>query len=463
MLARDVQALGIEAVFGLVSDDTAMFATALDAIGIRFHGARHENSAITMAEGYAAASGQLGVAVVGRGPATANGMHGAVYTSRTESPVLIIYGEAPVAGNALNAIGPDYKEFNTVGVLSAAGIQVFRATSASGARTALADAVAAAQLGSTVALLLPTNVQRSEIEVREDNELSSPTPSPRPLEKARSPVIDATVEILKKSRRPLIVAGFGAHRAGAREVLERLADKIGALLITSMGSGLQYNERNRKEESRIMGYVTNHLREGIDAETLSRVDSERAIEGPLLWAALKSKYFVFALVPGRDGSEQYLGGLTASPAPGEDQAAIAVTQALGNNGVLEQRIFMGPQERDLLTAFENDLVSREALFGKGGAAIRLERAEFGGEVFGQRTHEADLADRLYRREPDAIGGQDPRQRMDQHCAHAQCIGHTAGMLSARSAKTGERVSGDVMPARDADLADRIRHVVDRDG
>ena len=31
----------------------------------------------------------------------------------------------------------------------------------------------------------------------------------------------------------MIVAGFGAHRAGAREVLERLADKIGALLITS--------------------------------------------------------------------------------------------------------------------------------------------------------------------------------------------------------------------------------------
>ena len=129
----------------------------------------------------------------------------------------------------------------------------------------------------------------------------------------------------------------------------------GALLVTSMGSGLQYNERNRTEESRIMGYVTNHLREGIDDETLSRVDSERTQEGPLLWAALKSKYFVFALIPGREGSEQYLGGLTASPAPGEDQAAIAVTQALGNTGVVEQRIFMGPQDRDLLLAFDNDL------------------------------------------------------------------------------------------------------------
>ena len=129
----------------------------------------------------------------------------------------------------------------------------------------------------------------------------------------------------------------------------------GGLLVTSMGSGLQYNERNRTEESRVMGYVTNHLREGIDDEMLSRVDSERVQEGPLLWAALKSKYFMFALVPGRDGSEQYLGGLTASPAPGEDQAAIAVTQPVGNSGVVEHRIFMGPQERDLLTAFENDL------------------------------------------------------------------------------------------------------------
>ncbi len=112
VLAKDVQSLGVDAVFGLVSDDTVMFATALDMIGVRFCGARHENSAIAMAEGYAAASGRLGIAVVGRGPATANGMHGAVYASRTGSPVLIIYGEAAVAGDALNGFGPDYKEFN---------------------------------------------------------------------------------------------------------------------------------------------------------------------------------------------------------------------------------------------------------------------------------------------------------------------------------------------------------------
>jgi thiamine pyrophosphate-dependent acetolactate synthase large subunit-like protein len=233
VLATDIRRLGIDAVFGLVSDDTVLFATALDMAGVRFHGARHENSAIAMAEGYAAASERLGVAVVGRGPATANGMHGAVYASRTGSPVLIIYGEAPVAGDTPNAFGPDYKEFNADGVLAAAGLKVFRATSASGARTAMADAVAAARLGAAVALLLPTNVQGSDLEVGDGDAPSAPAPVPAPPEPATPQAVEAAVEVLEKKRRPLIIAGFGAHRAGAREALERLADRIGALLITS--------------------------------------------------------------------------------------------------------------------------------------------------------------------------------------------------------------------------------------
>ncbi|MBV9115783.1 MAG: hypothetical protein JOY63_00275, partial [Acetobacteraceae bacterium] len=94
MLAEDIRALGVDTAFGLMSDDTAVFVTSLDAIGVRFIGARHENQAVAMAEGYAAATGRLGVAVIGRGPATANGLHAAVYASRTGSQVLIVSGEA---------------------------------------------------------------------------------------------------------------------------------------------------------------------------------------------------------------------------------------------------------------------------------------------------------------------------------------------------------------------------------
>ena len=74
LLARDLKHLGVTSVFGLMSDDTVEFAVTLDAMGLRFYGARHENNAVNMAEGYAASTGELGVALIGRGPATANGL-----------------------------------------------------------------------------------------------------------------------------------------------------------------------------------------------------------------------------------------------------------------------------------------------------------------------------------------------------------------------------------------------------
>ena len=230
VLAEDIRALGIEAAFGLMSDDTALLATALDGTGVRFHGARHENTAITMAEGYAYAAGRIGVAVVGRGPALANGLHGAVYASRTGSPVLLIYGEA-ATGARPNGLGPDYKAIDGVGVLRSAGLRTFCATSPQSARMALADALAAAATGAAVSLHLPTNVQLAEIDrPGEPLQVGRPERTPAP---AAAQSIWAAAAVLAKASRPLILAGLGAHRADARNAIETLAEKIGALLITT--------------------------------------------------------------------------------------------------------------------------------------------------------------------------------------------------------------------------------------
>jgi acetolactate synthase I/II/III large subunit len=230
VLAEDIRAMGIEAAFGLMSDDTALLATALDTAGVRFYGARHENTAITMAEGYAYTAGRIGVALVGRGPALANGLHGAVYASRTGSPVLLIYGEAATSGRP-NGLGPDYKAIDGVGVLRSAGLRTFTATSPQSARMALADAVANAMGGAAVSLHLPTNVQLAEIDRPEEPLQVRPlerTPAP-----ATTPSIEAAAAVLAKASRPLVLAGLGAHRAGARTGIETLAEKIGALLLTT--------------------------------------------------------------------------------------------------------------------------------------------------------------------------------------------------------------------------------------
>ena len=58
------------------------------------------------------------------------------------------------------------------------------------------------------------------------------TPASQPTG-ARRQSVDAAVALLSKSRRPVIVAGMGAHRAGAKVALQALADRTGALLMTS--------------------------------------------------------------------------------------------------------------------------------------------------------------------------------------------------------------------------------------
>lgn len=235
ILAEDIQALGVETVFGLMSDDTAVFCTSLDGLGIRFLAARHENQAVAMAEGYAAATGRLGVAVIGRGPATANGLHASVYAGRTGSPVLIISGDSVRPGGGENTIGPDYKAFDAHGVLQSAGLSAFIATSAEAARPALRDAVALARGGTAAVLLLPVNVQLAELTITRD---AAPPPSrpPRGSARARPQAIAAAAAVLAEARRPLIIAGYGAYRAGARDALEALAERTGALLATTVKS-----------------------------------------------------------------------------------------------------------------------------------------------------------------------------------------------------------------------------------
>lgn len=232
-LAEDIKQLGVTTTFGLMSDDTALLVAALDALGVRFFGARHENAAVAMAEGYSAATRQVGVAIIGRGPATANGLHAAVAANRTGSKILIIYGDASLPTGAANGMGPDTKTFNASVVLESAGLRTFRPTNPAAARAMLIDAMAAANQGGAVALLLPTSVQLAEIDAGTARPAPVTPAAAAPL-LARAASIEAAARYLEKSRRPLIVGGGGAADADAGKALEKLADRIGAVLATSV-------------------------------------------------------------------------------------------------------------------------------------------------------------------------------------------------------------------------------------
>lgn len=233
VLAEDLKALGVDTVFGLMSDCICQLFSTLDAMGVRMVGARHETNAVMMAMGYAAATGKLGVALVGRGPAMANAMHGTISVAKSAMPVLIISGDAPIGRGVVNGLGPDLKAFPAATVVRACGIPTFQPSSADAARQSLADAVAETSLGRASVLLLPTDVQVGYTTVPDGPSPVKLSPVPAP-QRARQSAIDTAVSVLSRARRPVIVAGVGAHRAGAREAIEALADRTGALLVNAL-------------------------------------------------------------------------------------------------------------------------------------------------------------------------------------------------------------------------------------
>ena len=129
-----------------------------------------------------------------------------------------------------------------------------------------------------------------------------------------------------------------------------------ALLVTDMGTGLAFNEADSTAEAQAMAWVGNHLQEGIESTNLDDVERRQVVEGPFLWAAFKSKFFVLAMLPAANGAgEDYLGGMLVSPDPQPHRAHLAATQNVGADGTFDFRAFLGPQEYARLTALGSDL------------------------------------------------------------------------------------------------------------
>jgi YidC/Oxa1 family membrane protein insertase len=125
------------------------------------------------------------------------------------------------------------------------------------------------------------------------------------------------------------------------------------LLVTDLGEGLAYSEADSALEARAMSYVQNHLQEGIRSTQLSRAEP-KIVEGPLVWAAFRSKFFVLALLAG-DGDEvatdaSYLGGLIVRESKLQDRVRVSAAQSVDNDGRFSYRLFMGPQEYALLSS-----------------------------------------------------------------------------------------------------------------
>nr|MBA2288133.1 thiamine pyrophosphate-binding protein [Ktedonobacteraceae bacterium] len=223
---------GVDTVFGLMGDGNMRIVTSMAAqYGIKYYSAKHETGAFSMADAYARITGKVGVCTVTQGPGVTNTITPLVEAVKARTPILLLTGATPVGMRWHNQSIDQPALVTAVG----AGYEPFR-----GVATLLADlarALRRALLESRPILFsIPTNVQSLEIEPPDQS------PQPPALIQRAFPDPEAVkkmMHLIQAARRPVILGGRGAVRAGAGCVLEQLGERIGALFATSvMGKGL---------------------------------------------------------------------------------------------------------------------------------------------------------------------------------------------------------------------------------
>jgi thiamine pyrophosphate-dependent acetolactate synthase large subunit-like protein len=216
---------GVSDAFGILGSGNLVVTNALCRGGAHFHHARHECSAVCMADGYARVSGRVGVASVHQGPGLTNAMTGIAEAAKSRTPLLILAGETPAAALTSNFRIDQHDLVESVGAI---------AERIHSPRTAADDAQRAYQRAMLerrpVVLMLPIDIQPQP-----PVQTSPAQPAPPPLAATESPAaaIASAAELIASSSRPAIIAGRGAVLADAGAELEALGASIGAVLATS--------------------------------------------------------------------------------------------------------------------------------------------------------------------------------------------------------------------------------------
>ncbi|MBI4188932.1 MAG: thiamine pyrophosphate-binding protein [Betaproteobacteria bacterium] len=222
---------GTSTVFGLLGDGQLSWWSAMSKhSGIRIIDARHEGAALTMAEGWAMATGKIGVCSVTHGPGVSHMTTSLITATRSRTPVLIFTSKT--AFNNEHSI--QYLDQETlVGATGAGYIEVL---TPSFAENAVRQAFYRARLESRpIVLSVVGEIQDKECDSEGDDYQPSSTMFSG-QQRIRPDVdrLDKAVNIISESKKPVIVVGRGAMKSQAAEAVDRLAKRIGALIATTL-------------------------------------------------------------------------------------------------------------------------------------------------------------------------------------------------------------------------------------
>lgn len=219
ILLESLRREGVEVVFGFPGGAVIDIYDQLPHYPLRHVLVRHEQGAIHAADGYARATGKVGVCLVTSGPGATNTVTGIATAYMDSVPVVIITGQVPTP-----LIGNDaFQEVDIVGITRSCTKHNYLVKDVRDLARVIKEAFYLASTGrpGPVLIDLPKDVQNQLTEYKYPKTIKmrsyNPTYAPNPKQVAK------VAEVLRKAKKPIIYAGGGVIASEASEDLAWLA------------------------------------------------------------------------------------------------------------------------------------------------------------------------------------------------------------------------------------------------
>ncbi len=228
---------GVDVMFGYPGGAILPTYDAMAKYDDRIHHVlvRHEQGASHMADGYARATGKVGVCIATSGPGATNLVTGLATAMMDSSAIVAITGQVPIP-----AIGSDaFQETDVTGVTLPITKHNYLVTDVNELAYTIKEAFYIARTGRPGPVLVdvPKDVQNAEIEfVYPDADVM--LPGYHPPSEAQSHEIDGALRLINEAERPIILAGHGITMSGAMNEVRELAERAQIpVALTLLGKG----------------------------------------------------------------------------------------------------------------------------------------------------------------------------------------------------------------------------------
>jgi acetolactate synthase-1/2/3 large subunit len=222
--------MGVKTIFGYPGGQTIPFYDMLYDADMDHILVRHEQCAAHAADGYARASGRVGVCLATSGPGATNLVTGIGTAYMDSSPIVAITGQVPT-----HLIGNDaFQEADIIGITMPIVKYSYQPKNPDMIPSIIKSSFEIASTGRPGPVLIdvPKEVQEGELTEFKDDLIE--TPGYNPTVKGNIRQIKKASELIKQSKKPMILAGAGVIISNACCELKKLAETINAPVMTSL-------------------------------------------------------------------------------------------------------------------------------------------------------------------------------------------------------------------------------------